>query len=101
MYRAQGYAIIVDPDAPVREFDTITCAHCQRIVFLKPGPGQRGFDPGDPACPSPDHDPGGFCRMCMQPVCGPCADTGVCSPFEKKLQEMERRGQLLRTMEMP
>lgn len=98
MLRSQGYAIIVDPDAPVREFDTITCAHCQRIVFLKPGPARQGFDAGDPKNPCPDHDPGGFCRQCMQPTCGPCADAGVCTPFEKKLLQMERRDQLLRSI---
>ena len=98
MLKPQGYAIIVDPDAPTREFDTITCCHCQRIVFLKPGAVRRGFDAGDPANPCPDDDPGGFCRMCMQPTCGPCADKGECVPFERKLQQMERRDQLLKSI---
>lgn len=98
MLKPQGYAIITDPDAPTREYDTVTCCHCQRIVFLKPGPMRQGFDPGDPASPSPEHDPGGFCRLCMQPTCGPCADTGACTPFEKRLQEMERRGQLFMSL---
>jgi hypothetical protein len=80
----QGYAIITDPDAPTRECDTITCCHCQRIVFVRPGQSAS--------------DAGGFCRLCMQPTCGPCADTGACTPFEKKLEEMERRGQLFRSL---
>lgn len=76
--RPQGYAIVVSPDAPVKELDTITCSHCQRVVFLRPTPDGRM------------QDQGGFCRVCMKPVCGPCADNGKCTPFEKKLEECER-----------
>jgi len=36
--------------------------------------------------------------MCMQPTCGPCADKGECVPFERKLQQMERRDQLLKSI---
>jgi hypothetical protein len=76
--RPQGYAIVVEPYAPVKEFDTITCSHCQVIVFLRPTPDGK------------QQDQGGFCRQCMKPVCGPCADHGACKPFEKKLEEYER-----------
>ncbi len=67
-----GYAVIVEPGVPTREWDTITCAHCQRIVRVKA-------------------DPGGFCRQCMKPTCGPCADKGTCTPFEKRLVAYEKR----------
>jgi hypothetical protein len=83
--RAHGYAIITDPDAPTREFDTITCCHCQRIVPIKPGLSAA--------------DAGGFCRLCMEPTCGPCADTGTCTPFEAKLERMEGRKTFLRGVE--
>lgn len=83
MRNPHGTAIITDPDAavPVREFDTITCCHCQAIVFV--GPGQSASDAG------------GFCRLCFRPTCGPCADHGSCTPFEKKLEAMEARDRLL------
>lgn len=68
----KGYAIIVDPSAPTREWDTITCHHCNVPVLLK------------------SQDPGGFCRYCMRAVCGPCADKGTCTPFEKKLEMFEK-----------
>jgi hypothetical protein len=87
MRRPQGYAIIVSPDAPVKEFDTITCAHCQRIVFLRPTPDGKL------------QDQGGFCRVCMRAVCGPCADLGACTPFEKKLEEQERAGRERRALD--
>lgn len=64
--------MIVDPSAPVREWDTITCHHCNVPVFLK------------------GRDPGGFCRCCMRAVCGACADKGTCTPFEKKLEQFEK-----------
>jgi hypothetical protein len=80
----QGYAIITDPDAPTKECDTIVCCHCQRIVFVRPGQSAS--------------DVGGFCRLCFEPTCGPCADIGTCFPFEKQLEAMEARGRLLAAM---
>lgn len=99
MRNPHGTAIIVDPNAPVRELDTITCAHCQRIVFIKPGLVRQGFDAGSPDNPDTEHDPGGFCRVCMSPVCGPCCDDGRCVPFEVKLLKMEGRKAFLRGVE--
>lgn len=76
MRKPQGYGIIVDPSAPTREFDTLTCAHCNKVYEVRP------FQ--DPT------DAGGFCRRCMRHVCGPCADYGTCVPFEKALEAHER-----------
>jgi hypothetical protein len=75
--RPQGYAVVVDPGGKTREFDTLKCWHCQRILFVKPKQ--------DPATM------GGFCRNCMQHICGPCADKGVCAPFMKQIEESEER----------
>lgn len=84
MLRSQGYAIITDPDAPTKECDTITCCHCQRVAFVKPGVST---------------DAGGFCRLCFDHICGPCADLGTCIPFEAKLERMEGRRVFLRGVE--
>lgn len=83
--RAQGTIIITDPDAPTVEIDTITCEHCNTIVPFRPG---QSAD-----------DIGGFCRQCMKPVCGPCADHGLCTPFEKKLLALERSAALRRQID--
>jgi len=80
--RPQGQAMITSPDGPTWEADTITCGHCNRVAFVKPGP-----DPGT-----------GFCRQCMGHVCGPCADLGSCTPFEQQLERVEARARLLRSM---
>jgi hypothetical protein len=60
---------------------TFTCAHCNRVIVIPPKA-------------KPD-EMGGFCRMEMKPVCIPCEKKGECTPFERKLEEMEARGRLL------
>ena len=91
-----GRAIITDPDA-ARPFesDTIMCAHCQRVIMtntLDEHGRKRDHGGGK-------FDLGGNCRLCRKMVCGPCADNGVCDPFEEKLLRMESRGRLLDEVE--
>ena len=75
--RAQGYATISDPDAArTIEMDTYTCHHCNSVHHLHNHLGQR-------------LDPGGFCMACMKQICGPCADTGHCDPYSKKMDRVE------------
>ncbi len=74
-----GYATVVGPDDS-KEFDTISCAHCQFVMHI--------------AKRAEADQLGGFCRMCMKHICGRCADEGSCRPFEKKLDEYERRMRL-------
>ena len=76
MRRPQGYAVVVDPATTTVERDTFTCAHCQRIVFVKPFASAS--------------DSGGWCGNCAKPICGPCADLCTCVPFERKLERYER-----------
>lgn len=85
MKDAQGYAVWTGPDGRAsKEMDTFTCFHCNNVVFV-------------PAKATAEQM-GGFCRMCMKQVCGPCADKGVCTPFEKKLEEVERRARMLKAI---
>ncbi len=74
--RAQGYSVLVDPEAGTKECDTHTCAHCQKVVFTPPN--KKIEEVGD------------FCRGCMKVICLDCAGKG-CSPFMKKLEAMEAR----------
>lgn len=82
MRNPQGYGIIFDLNGIVEEHDTFRCEHCGRIVIVKP------------KC-NPD-DLGGMCRICMKMICPSCVDLGSCVPFEKKLEEQERRDRRLR-----
>jgi hypothetical protein len=88
MLRPHGTAVIVDPGAAqmTREIDGVVCCHCQRITFVKPGQSAT--------------DCGGFCRLCFAPTCGPCADHGVCVPFEAKLEMLEGRRAFYRGVEI-
>lgn len=86
--RAQGYAILTDPEKPTVERDTYTCGHCNRVVFVPPR--------ADPATL------GGWCGGCTKLICPTCeakkAQTRACEPFEKWLAQQERRGQFLRSV---
>jgi hypothetical protein len=80
MSRAFGYAVMVG-ERDTREWHTVTCAHCQNVRLF-----ESGKDPSDL---------GGFCRLCMKHICGPCADKGTCTPWEKKMEEAEARYRFL------
>jgi hypothetical protein len=73
MLREGGRVIATNLDGGIDEISTITCAHCCRVVQVK-----ARLD-----------DVGGFCRLCMKPVCAACVATGTCDPFEKKLERAE------------
>ncbi len=80
--RAQGYACIIDPDNGMRETDTHTCSHCQRLVHT---PVNKKIE-----------EVGDFCRGCMKVICLNCAGKG-CTPFMKKLEAEEARYHALRS----
>ncbi len=82
MFRPGGYAFSFEPDGIRQECDTFTCAHCNKVVLVKP------------KC-SPD-ELGGVCRLCMKMVCPTCVDLG-CRPFEKKLEMAEKKYRALRS----
>lgn len=77
-----GYLIGWHEDGAV-ERDTFTCAHCNRVSFVKPRERPE--------------DIGGLCKCCMGLICSKCVDEGVCAPLEKRLQEMEARHDALRS----
>jgi hypothetical protein len=79
MLRPGGYATITEPERPVREADTFTCAHCNRIV--------HAARDGKPARPE---DIGGLCMQCSGLICPRCVGKG-CDPLEEKLRRWEAR----------
>lgn len=80
-----GYGITFQPDSDkVQEEDTFTCCHCNCIVIVPP-------------FKSPSDVGGWFCTMCDKPACQGCNGKG-CTPFEKKLEAIERRDQLRRSI---
>lgn len=85
----QGYAMIVDPDHPLAEYDTVTCCHCGRVVFTKAGTASTVYLLFDAKNWRWVEEPGAGCWHCQKPVCLPCYDLGVCLPMERRLEHWE------------
>lgn len=92
MRRPGGYATWTDPEQPVVEYDSITCSHCQRVVFVKPGTASTVYVDLE----TRTEEAGAFCRVCMRPVCLPCCAVGTCRPWEQRLEQAEARERLRR-----
>lgn len=89
--RAQGYAIITDPDTPMpKESDTFTCGHCNTVVFVKPAADPTTY--------------GGWCGQCTKLICAHCeaekVRTLACRPFEKWLEQQEARAASRRSLQL-
>ena len=94
MLRPQGYATIVDPDALLVEYDTVTCCHCGKIVFTKPGTVSTVYliQHLSAGVIYWTEEPGAGCFTCGgKPICLPCHDRGTCLPLERWLDQQERR----------
>jgi hypothetical protein len=87
MRHPHGQVTILDPETRVVELDTITCAHCQQIVLVKPATAATVYYVEGPA--GRMEEPGAMCRLCMKPVCLRCHERGRCTPFERRLERME------------
>ena len=75
--KSPGYIHIFDPEAPVKERDTFTCCHCNKIIVVRSGSGiERGY-----------------CVNCDDLHCGG-SSCWNCVPFERKLLAMEGRQEL-------
>lgn len=72
--RPQGYATISEDGKVVKEFDTLSCGHCNRIVHVK-------------AKCRPE-DIGGLCAVCKKAICPACVGHG-CDEIERWLDRTE------------
>lgn len=79
-----GYGVITHPHY-TREFDTVTCKHCNGAFIV------RSSDPNNPAVK------GGWCGKCYAPTCPTCMKK-ECTPFLRKLEKYEAREKLMRAM---
>lgn len=79
MRQAQGYTLITGPGPGAGEMDSFTCAHCNRVRFVKPMTRAEYM--------------GGICHQCGDKhrpsfICEECVGKG-CDPFEEKLKRWE------------
>lgn len=79
-----GYAVWSGPDRKQVERDTFTCKHCNSVVFVQPKMSPTEL--------------GGYCALCAAPICSGCAGK-TCVPFERRLEEQERRFHQRRQLE--
>lgn len=75
--RAGGWAHWFNGNGPDMECDSITCCHCNRVVFVTVG--------------KPIEAETGWCMRCFKFICKTCEATGVCVPFEERLRQIESR----------
>lgn len=80
--RGAGYGFIDNRAAGegLREFDFLTCPHCQAGINLQ---NWRRMD-----------GQSGWCPNCSAPICGACANkllTEGCTPFIRKVEEILRK----------
>ena len=73
-------------DGGVKETDSFTCSHCNKIVLVKP------------FCSPSDIEFGGQCKGCMGLICLQCYDKAECKPIEKWCEEQERKGRFRRQL---
>lgn len=94
MLKPHGYALVSDPDALTgvgMERDTITCCHCQRIVFTKPGSAATVYQVWNPTTRLWVEEMGAMCGRCNKPVCLGCHEDGRCRPWERQMERIEAR----------
>lgn len=83
-HRTVGTVLISEPGKPQVEIKTFTCCHCNGIVMVEHKAGAAGS--------------GGFCGQCWAPTCFACGKIGRCTPFERRLEKIEGRARLLKSM---
>lgn len=84
MRREGYYNVRLDGEAKANEAGIMTCAHCQRVLFLHDAPGQVNWKTD-----------GGWCRNEQKPLCGPCADRALTYGCEPALKQVEQYGEAL------
>jgi hypothetical protein len=95
--RPQGYATWTMAEAPLVERDSISCGHCNRLVFVKPGTAFTVYL--FPQLIGPDKEEmGAACRVCMRNICLTCHGVGTCTPLERRLEQIEARGRMFKAM---
>jgi hypothetical protein len=84
MTRRFGYLVEQGPGI-LRETDTSTCGHCQRVMMVRPSTDGRIIVRVLPPCPG-----------CGKFICDVCVKQGFCDPWEKQMERMEARDRMLR-----
>jgi uncharacterized Fe-S center protein len=80
---AEGITAVTMPFGELVERKTATCGHCQKIVYVDAvGDGTGGASQT------------AVCHKCWSIVCAACHAKGICAPWQKQLEEIERKSDL-------
>ena len=76
-----GYLLVDDTASGglKREYDTVSCKHCQAVIKVK-------------------RESGNWCQNCAGPVCDNMECLKRCVPFFKKVEEKLKRQALFKSM---
>lgn len=88
MLRPHGQLTVVG-EFRVIEADTITCGHCNVVIQVKPGTASTVYVYPQMQGP-PKEEAGAHCRVCDKAVCLRCCDFGICRPYMKRIEAMEK-----------
>lgn len=83
MRNATGYMTVTGPSGDIKEADSFTCGHCQKVTFV-------------PVKAAPE-DLGGLCKQCMGLICAHCYKDGTCTPIMKRIEQEEAKYEALRS----
>lgn len=85
MIKAGNYSFATDriTGKIIKEQDSYTCFHCQRVVMVQPR--QKG------------EDVGGYCGVCKKLICPVCVGKGSCNPWQEQMAKIEARERFLRS----
>ena len=87
MLKPHGY-ITVFGDFSTKEYDSITCCHCNWIIHVKPGTASTVYLIPQMDGP-PKEEMGAHCGRCDKPVCLRCHEDGRCIPLMRRIEAME------------
>ena len=89
--KAEGVATICGPIGEIAEIKTVTCGHCNRIMYISPfGDGTLSIKiprEANNSITTLQAEPPAVCHQCWTLVCPRCHTDGRCTPLLRRVEE--------------
>jgi hypothetical protein len=95
--KGEGVSEVTTPEGNLPPQKTVTCGHCQRLVFVQPGGDGTGSLAVLYDLLGRRMDPPSVCHRCWSLICPQCHAVGTCTPWEAQMAAMEARDRFLRS----
>lgn len=97
--KAEGVATICGPFGEIAQIKTVTCGHCDKIMYVSPfGDGADSVELPKEAehsiITTLKREPPAVCHSCWTLVCPACHKDGRCTPLLKRIEEEYSRTRL-------